>query len=95
MKNNNTLDVVRSLLIAGGAIATSLGYLNQGQVVEITGAVAILAGAFGEVITRIKLKKQNNKTLQDLKDLGVYNGKMDGVVGPVARAAITVLADKE
>ena len=95
MKNNNALDIVRALLIAGGAVATSLGYLDQGQVTEISGALAVIVGAVGEVIVRFKLKKQNNKTLQDLSDLGVYDGKMDGVVGPVARAAITNLADKE
>lgn len=95
MKNNNALDIVRALLIAGGAIATSLGYLDQTQVTEITGAVAVIVGAVGEVFVRWKLKRQNNKTLQDLTDLGVYGAKLDGVVGPVARAAITALADKE
>lgn len=94
MKLKTTLDTLRPFLIAAGGIATSFGYISPGQVTEVVGAVTLIAGVVGELIAGFRERKRNNVMLTDLKDLGVYDGKLDGVVGPVARAAVTKLAEQ-
>lgn len=94
MKLKTTLENLRPFLIAAGGIAASFGYVTPGQVTEVVGAVTLLAGIFGDLFAKARERKRNNAMLTDLKDLGVYNGKLDGVVGPVAREAVTKLADQ-
>ena len=53
----------------------------------------ILLAAINAVVQEMA-GRGNNAVLSDLQDAGVYNGSLDRVIGPVAKAAVDRLIDQ-
>ena len=78
-------------------LVVSLLQLPEGTQLTQTGLAAaltpIVLALFNAVVQEIVVRG-NNAVLTDLKDAGVYEGKVDGWLGKVAKGAIDTLIQK-
>ena len=77
-------------------IVSAILNLPEGTAITPATLTVVLAPLFLAVINTVIqefLIKDNNKVLVDLKATGLYEGKIDGWVGPNAKAAVEKLID--
>jgi hypothetical protein len=82
--------------IAQAALAAALS-LPEGATLTQGGLTAALTPVILAVINGVVqelVARDNNKVLAELKLSGVYDGKLDGWVGPIAKKGIKILADR-